>query len=72
VAIGEVGLSGELRRVSQLDRRLLEARRLGFRRAVIPAGADVGPEARTMELYRAATIAEAIDLCIPDFTQRPK
>ena len=71
VAIGEVGLSGELRRVSQLDRRLLEARRLGFRRAVIPAGADVGPDARAMELHRAATIAEAIDLSIRDFTQRP-
>jgi DNA repair protein RadA/Sms len=36
VAIGEVGLGGELRPVPQLDRRLAEARRLGFRAAVIP------------------------------------
>jgi DNA repair protein RadA/Sms len=72
VAIGEVGLSGELRRVGQLDRRLLEARRLGFRRAVIPSGAEVGDSgARAMELRRATTIAEAIDLCSSDFTQRP-
>jgi DNA repair protein RadA/Sms len=34
--IGEVGLSGELRSVGQLDRRLNEAAKLGFRRAVYP------------------------------------
>ena len=37
VAIGEVGLAGELRRVPGLDRRLSEASRLGFTEAVIPA-----------------------------------
>jgi DNA repair protein RadA/Sms len=37
VAIGEVGLAGELRRVPGLDRRLSEAARLGFTEAVIPA-----------------------------------
>src|SRR5918992_2353872 len=36
VAIGEIGLSGELRSVSQIERRLGEARRLGFDKAVIP------------------------------------
>jgi len=38
VAIGEVGLAGEVRRVPGTARRLAEAERLGFRRAVIPAG----------------------------------
>jgi len=38
VAIGEVGLLGELRPVSGLDRRLREAARLGFERAIVPAG----------------------------------
>ncbi len=37
IAIGEVGLAGELRRVPELDRRLAEARRLGFTWAVVPA-----------------------------------
>ena len=37
VAIGEVGLAGELRRVPGTDRRLTEAARLGFTEAVIPA-----------------------------------
>ncbi len=37
VAIGEVGLTGELRTVSQLAQRVSEARRLGFKKCVIPA-----------------------------------
>jgi DNA repair protein RadA/Sms len=38
VAIGEVGLAGEVRRVAGLPRRLAEAERMGFRRAVVPSG----------------------------------
>src|SRR5690606_1573038 len=38
VALGEVGLAGEIRPVTGLGRRLAEARRLGFSRAVVPAG----------------------------------
>ena len=35
--LGEVGLQGELRPVSQIERRLTEAQRMGFRRCVVPA-----------------------------------
>jgi DNA repair protein RadA/Sms len=45
VAVGEVGLGGEVRRVSHLDRRLREAAQLGFAAAVIPAGAQSPGEA---------------------------
>jgi DNA repair protein RadA/Sms len=45
-AIGEVGLSGELRAVSQLEVRLKEARKLGFKRCVIPRS----PGRRAFEL----------------------
>jgi DNA repair protein RadA/Sms len=38
VAIGEVGLAGEVRRVPGVARRLAEAERMGFRRAIVPAG----------------------------------
>ncbi len=38
VAIGEVGLAGEVRRVAGLARRLAEAERMGFRRVFVPAG----------------------------------
>ncbi|WP_286966581.1 MULTISPECIES: DNA repair protein RadA [Arsenicicoccus] len=38
VAFGEVGLAGEVRQCTGLQRRLMEAARLGFRRAIVPAG----------------------------------
>jgi DNA repair protein RadA/Sms len=40
VAVGEVGLTGEVRPVTGVGRRLAEAARLGFTQAVIPAGCD--------------------------------
>ena len=43
VAIGEVGLTGEIRRVGAVERRLAEAARLGFQFALVPAGC--GPAA---------------------------
>jgi DNA repair protein RadA/Sms len=61
VAIGELGLSGELRRVSQLERRLVEARRLGFRRALIPAAGDLrAADLAGMELVRMETVGDAL------------
>ncbi|KUI21897.1 DNA repair protein RadA [Mycobacterium sp. GA-1285] len=43
VAIGEVGLAGDLRRVIGMDRRLAEAARLGFTSAVVPPGVTSVP-----------------------------
>jgi DNA repair protein RadA/Sms len=64
VAIGELGLSGEVRRVSQLERRLIEAHRLGFKRALIPAAAELrDSELPGMTVTRAETISDAIDGC---------
>ncbi len=40
VAMGEIGLAGELRRVRDLPQRIAEAARLGFRMAIVPAGPD--------------------------------
>ena len=34
--LGEVGLTGELRQVNQLERRLREAAQMGFRKAIVP------------------------------------
>jgi DNA repair protein RadA/Sms len=42
VAIGEVGLTGEVRRVGAVGRRLAEAARLGFRSALVPPGCGAG------------------------------
>lgn len=58
IAIGEVGLAGDLRRVTGMDRRLAEAARLGFRTALVPAGTGKAP--RGLRLLQSATLAEAI------------
>ncbi|MHB8499264.1 MAG: DNA repair protein RadA, partial [Acidimicrobiales bacterium] len=57
-AIGEVGLSGEIRQVTELPRRLEECARLGLERVIVPASSPDGPDG--IELVRAATVAEAV------------
>lgn len=58
IAIGEVGLAGELRSAAAVDRRLSEAARLGFRRAVVPHS-DAKTDS-SIELIGAATIVDAL------------
>lgn len=57
VAFGEVGLTGEVRQAAHAARRLTEAARLGFRRAIVPARTPV-PEGITV--VPVATLAQAI------------
>ncbi len=64
VALGEVGLAGELRRVAQVERRLAEALKLGFRRFILPKATvascrDVPADAKLMG---AESVQEAIRL----------
>ena len=49
VAIGEVGLAGDIRRVTGMDRRLAEAARLGFTTAVVPPGVKDVPAGLTLK-----------------------
>lgn len=58
VVIGELGLTGEVRRVGQLERRLQEAARHGLTRALIPAGAKAGRHSG-LEVIEVRTLAEA-------------
>ncbi len=62
VAIGEVGLAGEIRRVTGTQRRLAEAERMGFRRAIVPPGSQRLPpgEGLVMAVTEAADITQAI------------
>jgi DNA repair protein RadA/Sms len=66
VAIGEIGLSGEIRSVTHLERRLAEAGRLGFARAIIPArlGRRGGSLGEGLALTRVSTLAEAVEAAI--------
>ncbi len=60
VAVGEVGLGGELRQVGRLDFRLAEASRMGFTTAVVPRSApDVDAP---IKLLRVPTLSAAVDL----------
>ncbi|MDR2502548.1 MAG: DNA repair protein RadA, partial [Oscillospiraceae bacterium] len=64
-AIGEVGLTGELRAVSQTDLRVAEAARLGFKKCIIPSGARGKisvPEG--MEIVYAKNILDAVKASI--------
>jgi DNA repair protein RadA/Sms len=62
VLVGELGLGGQLRSVGQLELRLQEAARLGFRRAVVPRGSGLGAVAASLDLQllEAANVAEAL------------
>ncbi|STZ45780.1 DNA repair protein RadA [Mycolicibacterium gilvum] len=60
IAIGEVGLAGDLRRVTGMDKRLAEAARLGFTVAVVPSGA-VGAHAG-LKVLQADNIGSALQV----------
>ena len=70
VLCGEIALTGELRPVSGLERRLREAQRIGYTRAIVPARTsrrDAGTtpqaarsQAAGVEVVRAATLREAL------------
>ena len=63
VAMGEVGLAGEIRAVTGIPRRLAEAARLGFRKAVVPAGSlGNGPMPEGMRVIEVSDIRRAVNL----------
>jgi DNA repair protein RadA/Sms len=64
VAIGEVGLAGEIRRVAGVQRRLAEAARMGFRRAIVPAGSGLlqGGGQECLEPGSQLKVQEASDI----------
>ena len=58
ISFGEIGLAGELRQVVHASRRLAEAARLGFTRAIVPANSANGVDG--ISLTRVATLSEAL------------
>jgi DNA repair protein RadA/Sms len=63
VAIGELGLSGELRAVPHLERRLGEAAKLGFKRCLLPRSTK-GVAPQGIELIGAESVREALRLAL--------
>jgi DNA repair protein RadA/Sms len=62
--VGEVGLSGELRSVGQLERRLREAQKLGFRRCLVPPLRGRERPAVEMEILPVRTLGEALEAAL--------
>ena len=65
VAIGEVGLTGEVRSVSHVNQRLGEVHRLGFRKCIIPNGGHEKLEIpEGLEVYKVRNLREAIEIAL--------
>lgn len=65
--VGEVGLSGELRAVSQIGARLNEAAKLGFRRVLVPRlwrDGDIAPDG--LQILGARSLFEALQIALPE------
>jgi DNA repair protein RadA/Sms len=63
VAVGEVGLAGEVRRVESVARRLAEAARLGFTHALVPP--DSGPMPPGVRAFEVTDLMQAIRYAVP-------
>ena len=65
VAIGEVGLTGEIRSVSHMNQRLGEIARLGFKRCIIPKNGSEKLEIPSgLTVYRVRNLMEAIEMAL--------
>jgi len=63
--MGEIGLSGELRSISQARKRLNEAARLGFKRCLLPRSVRLSKDRPPdLEVVRARTLREALDVAL--------
>ncbi len=66
VILGEVGLAGEIRSVSQVDIRINEAQKLGFKRLILPANNYKGLKnnGRELELIPVSSLKESLDIAL--------
>ena len=58
--VGEIGLSGEIRAVNHIEKRINEAQKLGFKRIIIPASNEIQDEIKGIEVLKVQRIIEAI------------
>jgi DNA repair protein RadA/Sms len=66
VCFGEVGLAGELRDVNGAARRIAEAEKLGFKRAIVPASARTVYATAALSVSPARTLSDAIAIAFAD------
>lgn len=65
VIIGEIGLSGEIRAVNNIEKRLNEAQKLGFKKAIIPdSNSKFDNKFDKMEIVKVKRLIDAISACV--------
>ncbi|MGL4607251.1 MAG: DNA repair protein RadA [Eubacteriaceae bacterium] len=62
--LGEVGLTGEVRNIQHIDKRLIEGQKLGFKQCIIPKGNKKGLNIKGMKTYPVDNLREALDILI--------
>ena len=60
VIIGEIGLSGEIRAVSNIEKRITEAQKLGFKRIIIPESNEISSDVKGIEIVKVKKIVDAL------------
>ena len=71
--IGEIGLSGEIRPVVNLERRLREAQSLGFQQAIIPScEASLKAKFKDIKIFEADYLTDALEKAMPGLAQKQK
>lgn len=58
--IGEIGLSGDIRAVNHIDKRINEAQKLGFKRIIIPSSNEIQEDSKDIKIIKVQRIVEAI------------
>ena len=61
LVLGEVGLAGEVRAVGQIETRLTEAAKMGFKRVVLPRGSAKRLEAKKLEIIGVETVEKGLE-----------
>ncbi len=62
--VGEIGLSGEIRAVSHIDKRINEAKKIGFKKIIIPDANELQNEYKDVEIIKVKRIIEAISRAV--------
>lgn len=64
VIIGEIGLSGEIRAVTNIEKRINEAQNLGFKKAIIPSANGTVEKIKGIEIVKVKRLIDAISACV--------
>lgn len=62
--VGEVGLSGEIRAVNNIEKRIREVQKLGFKKIIIPYSNKIDEQFEGIQIVRVKRIIEAISACL--------